>query len=174
MKHFGNYKEWINPELINYILENKGEEHPKTDPQEYGKENNVSKLKDLGYKFNRTYWYSFEKKTLPFDVTLPFDLGKNTDWWFVKLLPGNLIPLHKDHNHSAFSGSRCIRYWMPLQDYIRGHIFINENQMITNYKAGDVFEYDQDAMHTALNLNRTIPRLPLNFVRYEEINNGTN
>ena len=63
---------------------------------------------------------------------------------------------------------------MPLQDYIRGHIFINENVMTKNYKAGDVFQYDQDAMHTAINLHCSIPRLTLNFVRYEEKINESN
>ena len=149
------------------MINNVGEEHPKQDTKEYGENNSLNKLKKAGYQLNRIYWYSFEKDTLPFDISLPFDLGKNKDWWFVKLLPGNLIPLHRDHNHNSYKGLKCERYWMPLQDYIRGHIFINENVMSKNYKAGDIFQYDQDAMHTAINLHSSIPRLTLNFVKYE-------
>jgi hypothetical protein len=56
---------------------------------------------------------------------------------------------------------------MPFQDYKPGHIFMYENQVITNYKAGDVWEYtDSGALHGAANIGHT-PRIVLQISTYE-------
>jgi hypothetical protein len=53
------------------------------------------------------------------------------------------------------------RYWMPLQDWESGHIFMYENQVVTGYKMGDVWCYtDSTALHGAANIGYT-PRIIL-------------
>jgi len=166
MNKIGNYKSWIKQEWIDYIINNDGEKHLKQDQLEYGVNNRIDKLLDSGWILNRTLWQSYEAKTLPFEVTMPFESQNKIDWWFVKLNCGDMIPWHQDHNHRDFEGLRSKRYWMPLQDYITGHVFINEKYMPTEYKAGDLFAYDTHAFHGAVNLNKDVPRITFNYVEY--------
>ena len=59
-------------------------------------------------------------------------------------------------------------YWMPLQDYENGHIFMYEDQVITNYKKGDVWMYsDSTALHGASNIGFT-PRIVLQISTFTE------
>ena len=61
-------------------------------------------------------------------------------WWITKLLPGQMMPMHTDpHTHEE---QTCKRYWVPLQDYVPGHVFIYGESMMQNYKRGDVFQYE--------------------------------
>jgi hypothetical protein len=46
---------------------------------------------------------------------------------------------------------------MFLQDWEPGHIFIYKNKTITNYKAGDLFEWDNPLMeHAVVNASLNI------------------
>ena len=60
----------------------------------------------------------------------------------------------------------CKRYWVPLQDFIPGHVFIYGNSMVANYRRGDVFQYEnsQDE-HGAANLS-FVPRIVLQVTEY--------
>jgi len=50
----------------------------------------------------------------------------------------------------------CNRYWMPLQDYTAGHVFIYKDKMIADYKAGDVYQFDNETdTHGAANIGHT-------------------
>ena len=52
-----------------------------------------------------------------------------------------MMPMHTDpHTHDD---QNCKRYWVPLQDFIPGHVFIYGNSMVANYKRGDVFQYEK-------------------------------
>jgi hypothetical protein len=45
---------------------------------------------------------------------------------------------------------------MPLQDYTAGHVFIYKDEMITGYKAGDVFQFENETdIHGAANIGHT-------------------
>lgn len=169
MKLIGNYKDWIKPEWLEYMANNDGEKHPKLDPAEYGKVNSVDKLRDCGYDVdNSIFWHSFEPKTLPFDVTLPFIVDGKVDWWFVKMKSGNFIPFHRDHApRNDCDGLIARRFWMPLQDYVEGHVFIMGNELVKDYKAGDVFEYADDCRHGVFNLSMGITRYTFNFNFYK-------
>lgn len=169
MKYLGNYKEWIQSDWINYMIENEGHKHPRIDPNEYGVDNNLDKIKSYGYDLNSIFWYSFERDNFAFDINLPIDLGENIDWWFVKMLPSNFIPMHKDHNPKKYSNMTCRRFWMPLQDYVEGHVFINGGEFLKEYRAGDVFEYSQHEQHGAFNISKGSVRLTFNFAVYENV-----
>ncbi len=168
MKYVGNYKDWIKPEWLEYMANNDGEKHPKLDPAEYGKVNSVAKLRECGYDVdNSIFWHSFEPTTLPFDITPPLVVDGKVDWWFVKMKSGNFIPFHRDHApRNECDGLTARRFWMPLQDYVEGHVFIMENELVKDYKMGDVFEYADDGRHGVFNLSMGVTRYTFNFNFY--------
>ena len=168
MKHIGNYADWINPKWIEYMEANVGEKHPRINPDEYGKDNALEKIKQYGYKLEDTFWYSFEERSFPFKLKSPIELNGVSDWWFVKMLPGNFIPFHRDHPpKNECEGMIARRFWMPLQDYVEGHIFIMGHDFLKDYKAGDIFEYDNEGeRHAACNLSMGISRYTFNFQVY--------
>ena len=167
MVYLGNYVDWINPEWIDYMSANTGERHPQTDTAEYGENNHLELIKSYGYDLDNTFWHSYESRSFPFDVELPIAEGENTDWWFVKMLCGNFIPMHKDHNHGNYPDKACRRFWLPLQDYAEGHVFIVGEHFVKDYAAGDLFEYDQHERHGGFNISMGIPRYTFNFAIYE-------
>ena len=104
-------------------------------------------------------WWVYEEKDLG-KLDLPLS---NYHWWITKLYPGQFMPMHTDpHTHEQ----SCNRYWIPLQDYQPGHIFIYKDKFITDYKAYDVFEYENEQdMHGAANIGHT-PRVVLQVTEY--------
>jgi hypothetical protein len=167
MKIIGNYATWINPMWVNYIKNNKGHSHPRSDPSEYGSRNQdtLSKIRQFG---KNTLWHNFEPDNFPFTIIPPIEINGRIDWWFVKMVTGDFIPFHSDHApRDGNEVKKARRFWMPLQDYIEGHMFIIEGELIRNYSAGDLFEYDSDARHSALNINLDIPRYTFNLAIYE-------
>lgn len=92
-------------------------------------------------------WQVFNGENLPYKVDLPFT--GNLKWWFSKLEIGNVFPMHVD----TFEDTNNARYWIPCQDYVTGHVFIYGNKLISDYRAGDVFLFDDPTtLHGAANL----------------------
>lgn len=61
---------------------------------------------------------------------------------------------------------------MYLQDWEPGHIFIYKNKTITNYKAGDLFEWDDHMMeHAVVNASHNI-RYSLQISMQDRIEGG--
>lgn len=164
MDFVGNYKEIIPNGLINFLLENKGQPRPNSIPKEHMDDyEQYSKGKNVGYDLTATYWHIFEEvDTAPITIHAPWVKGK-MHWWITKMMPGDIMPMHED---PTTLGNDCKRYWMPLQDYESGHIFIIKDKLITEYSAGDVFVYDvaQDN-HGAANIGFT-PRFVLQVAEF--------
>ena len=168
MRYLGNYKDWIKPEWINELISNQGTARPcngkrPDSPEEHTE---YATARAAGYKDSDTYFWMFDKNNLPFDLpTPPFVTGKY-HWWITKMLPGNFMPMHIDPHTQYENNSN--RYWMALQDWKPGHIFMYQDQVITNYLAGDVYVYDDPtALHGAANIGHT-PRLVLQVSTYDE------
>lgn len=167
MKCVGNYINWINPEWFNYMENNLGYSHPRLDPTEYGSRNQdtLEKVRRFG---KESLWHNFKPSNFPFDITLPIETTGRVDWWFVKMLTGDLIPFHSDHApRDGCEGKKARRFWMPLQDYVEGHVFLICNEFVKDYIAGDLFEYDPDGRHGGFNINLDVPRYTFNFAIYE-------
>lgn len=167
MDHIGNYINWIDPQWISYMESNTGYAHPRIDPSEYGSKNQdtLEKVKQLG---KEVLWHNFEPNNFPFEIELPIETTGHIDWWFVKMLAGDLIPFHSDHPPRDVSNDKKIRrFWMPLQNYVEGHVFIVCDDFVKDYSAGDLFEYDPDGRHGGFNINLDIPRYTFNFAVYE-------
>lgn len=166
MKYINNFNHWINPEWIKELLANTGTGRPaegqRPDTPEMVEE--YRKAREAGYKDNDIYFYMFDNKNVSFNIEPPF-VTEKYHWWITKMLPGNFMPIHKDPHTMYQKNSK--RYWMPLQDWEPGHIFLYEDQVITNYKAGDVWMYEEaSAVHGAANIGYT-PRLVLQVSTYE-------
>lgn len=164
MRFIGNYKSWIDLSWINEILASPGYGRPRDwHPDSPLEEQIYQKAQDVGYDLNAVHFWLYEKSNLTFDITPPWVKSKNYHWWFTKMYPGQYTPMHSDPH--TFE-SDCLRYWIPMQDYQIGHVFIYNDQMITGYSAGDVYCYlDSNDIHGAVNLGYS-PRIILQVTEY--------
>jgi hypothetical protein len=166
MIYIGNYKEWIQQEWIDYLLTTNGTLRPKTTSENPDSEE-FRVATSVGYDLSKTYWhhYTNTNNTFTLPLELPFDNNKNHIWWFIKMSPGQFMPMHKDPH--AVAEKNVKRYWMALQDYEEGHIHINAGHFLSDYKKGDLWMYDNPtAIHGACNIGYS-PRLVFNFSIYE-------
>ena len=165
MKYVGNFCTWIKPEYIDHMTNTNGTSRPgggaNPDSEEF------QKAKEHGYDLSQTYWYIYEPHTFPFDIELPFESNLTFMWWGIKMNPGNFMPVHRDPHTYDPNHTNVTRYWMALQDWEPGHIFMYEDQVLVNYKKGDVYSYpDPQAIHCACNIGNS-PRLTFHFTTLE-------
>jgi hypothetical protein len=168
MKFIGNYKEWINQSWIDEVLLNRGTARPLEGkrPDSLEEEKEYAKAREAGYSDDAIYFYMFDKKTVSFEITPPPFVQGKFHWWITKMLPGNFMPMHVDPHTKYEKNSK--RYWIALQDYQSGHIFMYKNRVITDYKLGDVWCYeDSTAEHGAANIGR-VPRIILQISSYDQ------
>jgi hypothetical protein len=162
--HFiGNYQQWINRRWLSEILTSPGYGRPRDwQPAFLHEEIEYSKAQEAGYKLNDVHFWLYESSNVTFTVEPPWTKG-TVHWWFTKMYPGQFTPMHRDP-HTI--GENCVRYWVPMQDYAPGHVFVYKDQMITNYKAGDVFQYDDASdTHGAANIGHAV-RIILQVTEY--------
>jgi len=163
MKLLNNYARWINDLWITAILEKEGQARPRDWPPAYAQEvAEYARAKEAGYDLTAVNWWVYEEKDLNIKMFPPWCQGPS-HCWFTKMMPGQFMPIHADpHTHDK----PCKRYWMPLQDYEAGHVFIYKDQLINNYKKGDLFEFDDPTdIHGAANIGHT-PRIMLLVTEY--------
>jgi len=163
MKYIGNFKSWISPLWRQEILSVSGQARPRDWPPINAVESaEYRRYQEAGYDLSAVNWWVYEQQDVSFQVTPPWCVNK-VHWWFTKLLPGQYMPMHIDP-HAA--DRPCKRYWMPLQDYQAGHIFVYGDQMITRYNEGDVYMFDDERdIHGSANIGHT-PRVMLLVTEY--------
>lgn len=161
MKHINNWKELLPIDLRQRALDTVGLARPRDWPAvnavvsaEY------ADAKNAGYDLSAVHWWVYEQEQLG-PLKLPY---KDYHWWITKLYPGQFMPMHTDpHGHDR----SCFRLWIPLQDFEPGHVFIYKDEMITNYKAYDVYQFDHSQdNHGVANISHT-PRVVLQVTVYE-------
>lgn len=167
MKYIGNYNSWIDSRWLAEVLTSRGTGRPKEgqlpDSPEMAEE--YRKAVAAGYKNDVIYFWMFDKHNVTFEIPKPPWVENNFHWWITKMLPGNFMPIHKDPHTMYQPNSK--RFWIPLQDWEIGHIIAYEDVVLTNYKAGDVWEYDDStALHGAANIGYT-PRIVLQVSTYD-------
>lgn len=166
MKYIGNFADWIDSNWLDEIHANRGTARPSEGkkPDSLEEESEYAKARAAGYKDDDTFFYMFTKDNTSFDIIPPFIEGR-FHWWITKMLPGNFMPVHIDP-HTIFQ-KNSKRYWMPWQDYEPGHLFLYEDQVITNYKKGDLYEYsNSSAIHGAANIGH-VPRIVLQISTHD-------
>jgi hypothetical protein len=126
-----------------------------------------------GYDVFGTHFSLLEKFDVSFDILQnppPFldYKDKHITWWFSKMKPGNIMPMHIDR---AQPQKEIHKYWMPWTPYEPGHVFVIGDTEISNYKVGDVYEFDYaGSWHGAFNIGKT-PRCILQITDYKPSRN---
>lgn len=150
------------------VLSKNGMFRPRDGGKPQGPEGDAEwqKAIDAGYDPNATYFQMFDKNNLESEIPVFHTCGRSRHWWITKMLPGNFMPMHVDPHTKQEKDTD--RFWIPLQDWEQGHIFAYEDQIITDYKKGDVYKYDNSqALHGAANIGLT-PRIVLQVTLHKE------
>ena len=163
MIYVGNFKEWLDQNIINTILTTSGDRRP--DPTTYNETADLQNLwKQANYSPNRISWEMYYEshlgKFLP-----PFTIDGEYEHWFCKMNPGDMLPLHDDRFEGKKmqdiidSGKTINRYWLACQDMLPGHVFAYEDVLVDNYKAGDMFKFTvPNALHGSCNIG-LVPKI---------------
>jgi len=159
MKYIGNYRDWITDELMNHLRTRDGDTAYVWQPNRWQGHPLLDKFRELarpGYAHKNHDFQQFNRNSIDmqgFEIVLP-DLPEKRNrcfWWFVKLLPGQMQAMHIDPH--LVEVDNPVRYTMFLQDFEPGHIFVYDDKMLSNYKAGDVYEWsDPMIVHGVVNI----------------------
>ena len=179
MKYIGNFIDQIPPGFIDMILQEDGDITPVYQPEKWsGKpEWDAARiaLENAGYPKLNYHFHQYTENTpcvkpfldqIDFKFNLP-NLPSVFHWWVVKYMGGDMQPMHFDPH--VIDTQDCQRYTMMLTDFEDGHIFVYDDVLLNNYKAGDLFLWP-DAMcsHGAANISMN-PRISLQMSFYNEI-----
>lgn len=154
IEYIGNYANLIPENWNEFVLQNQGEVRPNEKivmTPDVRKQFKV--WNDAGYLDNPCvqwelftgYYIGEELDVFSFD----FCKNKNVDWWIVKLQPGRFFPMHRDTIKEDQKNFK--RYWIAMDNYKWGHVFIDNSNVLRDYKRGDVFLFDND-LHGAVNV----------------------
>lgn len=172
MKKVGNLKDLINTDwidaVVSEVLSKEGLHRPREGGKPEGPEGEAEwqKAIEAGYDPTASYFQMFNENNLNSEIPVFHTCGRSRHWWITKMLPGNFMPMHVDPHTKQ--EKNVDRFWIPLQDWDQGHIFMYEDQSIAGYQKGDVYMYsDAQALHGAANIGIT-PRVVLQVTLYEE------
>lgn len=148
MELIKNYSDWLTPGLLQHLESRTGDTVPVWQPDRWKGHPMLDEAREkarFGYSDGKHMFQQFNVNSADMqDYT--FELPKiegddrRMSWWFVKLLPGQMQAMHFDPH--LLSCRNPIRYTMFLQDWQPGHIFTYDNKMIADYKAGDMYRWD--------------------------------
>jgi hypothetical protein len=170
--YLGNFPSLVNLKHIDFIKNNIGEVRPNDheEDEEY-KADQIRNWKKIVPDWQGFEWIMYYYKEMgmssPSDLSFPDELGLAgiVNWWYVKINPCRMFPLHVD----AFeqNATQFRRLWIPMQDYIPGHVFIYEGKNLEGYSAGDVYEFTNSrGWHGAANIGFE-PKISLQVVAYQ-------
>jgi len=160
MEYIGNFKDWITPELMQHLSTHDGDTTPVWQPERWSGHPLLEQYKEMArpvYSQNTPLFQQFNAGSADmqgFKIDLPKfpKERKNWAWWFVKLLPGQMQAMHIDPH--LIEVKDPVRYTMYLEDYHPGHIFVWDDKISSNYKAGDVYEWsDPMIVHGCVNIS---------------------
>lgn len=161
MKFIKNYGWWVDSNLIRMLEESDAGQTKLHDSGRWvghpSLEQYREKIKSYEYRAPGDSFQQFFKVSSLFKenpIILP-ELPETRNeifWWIVKLKPGQFQTMHVDPH--LYQSVNPVRYTMYLQDWQPGHIFVYKNKVITDYKAGDLFQWDDGIMeHGAANIS---------------------
>ena len=164
MKYIGNYKDWIDPSILEIILTTSGEKRPlESEIVDQRKSKMYKKWSEAGYDYKRLSWQFYYSEHLG-SVPTPFRTDKKYKWWFSKMDPGEMFPLHIDSFPDKEENIK--RYWMACQDRDPGHIFIYKDIQV-DWKAGDLYIFeDAREWHGTANIG-FIPKVSYQLVIFD-------
>ena len=160
MKYIGNFKSWMEQyNILEHLKSCQGDKTPVWQPDRWTGNPTLEKFKEMakpGYSNNKFFFHQMNPKSAEmqnFNFLLPDVPEKRTkvNWWFVMLYPGEFQAMHVDPQLTEVENP--VRYTMFLQDWEPGHIFVYDDKVAANYKAGDMFEWsDPMIIHGPANI----------------------
>jgi hypothetical protein len=153
MQYIGNHKELITDEMIDYVTTNNGCLLP--DDRECLLPDFSDQNRDIHNSWDKLItWHCFESVNLPFVIDWPVDTSNaKIDWWVIKLKPGQGLPMHVDPDPEDTTD----RYVLCLQDYEPGHILLWDNELLKDYKKGDLFKVTHiNGTHGSSNISNSL------------------
>jgi hypothetical protein len=168
-----NDRDWITSKLMNHLSTTAGDKIPVWQPERWVGHALLDKFREDARPFfekETPYFQQYNNTSIDmqnFPIQLP-ELPKkriNCQYWFIKLLPGQMQTMHIDPH--LVDVKNPVRYSMFLQDYVPGHVFVFDDFMATNYKAGDIFEWSEpECIHACVNVSYII-RYTLQITLYD-------
>lgn len=179
MNLLANYGNWVKPQWVEEALRIEGYRVPhdffKDDKLTIEEQAGLREQMDPSereiynvYGTDGVFFHLLESDLFSFEVDHPpwIAEGDTFCWEVIKMHTGEFIPVHRDILKRKDTNSK--RFWVPMLDWKPGHIFMYEDLYVTNYKAGDVFLYDDPrALHSAINIGKDV-RLIMQVTTYKE------
>jgi hypothetical protein len=161
MELIKNYSNWITSDLMKYINENNGDTVPVWQPDRWQGHPMLDEARERarpGYAHRNHNFQQFNPKTesmIKFDLPVIDSDDRHQLWWIIKLYPGQMQSMHFDPHLLDIKNPK--RYTMFLEDWQPGHIFTWDDQMLSNYKAGDMYRWtDPMCYHGVVNIGYSV------------------
>lgn len=175
MKYIGNFHSWIvKNNILEFLQSIKGDNVPVWQPNRWQGNKTLETVRENvreGYSNNKFFFHQVNKNSKEctdfyFEWPKINYNKKKYFWWFVILYPGEFQPMHIDPHLTEISSFE--RYTMFLQDWQPGHIFTYDNKMLSDYKSGDMYEWNNpNTLHGPVNIGYK-PRYTLQITGYDE------
>ena len=133
----------------------------------------IQSFRDWGYNKNQTEYVQIFSKEYPeiFNKFIKISGLSEATSSLIKQYPGNIIPWHYD-THITFknlikkkkelSKKKILRYMVFLTDWDWGHYFCVGNNVVHQWKAGDIITWEPHIHHCGSNAGMT-PKITLNI-----------
>ena len=138
----------------------------------------IQAFKDWGYLEDQTKFTQLFSSDHPKLFKKFLDLSKlsNATASIIKQYPGNILPWHYDthvtfknmiKNNKELKNKKVIRYMIFLTDWDWGHYFAIGNNIIHQWKSGDMITWDPFMHHCGSNAGM-VPKITLNITGFIE------
>lgn len=136
-------------------------------------DNRIQSFRDWGYKKEQTEYIQIFSREYP-DLFKKFIKLSGLSYAtssLIKQYPGNIIPWHYDTHitfknkikkHKNLQNKKILRYMVFLTDWNWGHYFCVGNNVVHQWKAGDIITWEPHVHHCGSNAGMT-PKITLNI-----------
>jgi hypothetical protein len=142
--------------------------------------NRMQSFRDFGYKKDQTEFYQIFSDEYPklFENFIKLSGLGCASSSLIKQYPGNIIPWHQDTHitlknklskFKELKNKKIIRYMIFLTDWDWGHYFCVGNNVVHQWRAGDIITWNPIVHHCGSNAGMT-PKITLNVTGLIEKN----
>lgn len=163
MEFIANYKDWVTDELMSHLINHTGDTVNVWQPHRWQGHPVLDDARERareGYSSGLHTFQQFNPRSedmSSYKIDLPKIPGEDDSriflWWFIKLLPGQMQAMHIDPHLLELEKKNPRRYSLFLEDFKPGHIFVWDTFIKSDYKAGDLYMWnDPMCYHGCVNI----------------------